>query len=181
MMHSTSGKRGYEPYVREPFILEAHDVISRDEMREILLAEERLRAGAEYQAAIDGTGYDLAKLSAVTREVQLRALREVLGEARVPPGDRDGAGSDATADVLLGQLHGARQKYRGDPTMNQITVYQRHDRSRAGSLRVGHAAPDVSVVDAATGLPRQLLSFMQSRGGGSASTKPLVLLCGSLS
>ena len=170
MMHSTSGKRGYEPFVREWFMLDASETISRDEMCAVLRAEDRLRAGADYQTAIDGTAYDLEKLSAVTKEVQLRAIREVLGEERVPPGVSDGR----AADVLLSQLHGARHQYRHDPSMNRLTVYQRHDRSRAGTLRVGSAAPDVSIVDASTGQPRQLLSYL-------AHGRPLVLLCGSLS
>ena len=49
-------------------------------------------------------------------------------------------------DDMLLAYHNARYDTRNDPELNNITVYQRHDRSRAGNLQCGNTAPNPFVL-----------------------------------
>ena len=99
----------------------------------------------------------LYKLETITKDVQRQAIREVLGGSTFNPGKatwRMSPLSEPPADQLHGPkqqtmiqalvmdehlraLHNARWELRNDPELNALTVYQRQDRSRRGSLRVG--------------------------------------------
>ena len=187
MYHSTSGKLGFTPHAVPLRGKEFIPVITKSQMRRILLEENRLRLSRSYQAQITQTGYVLADLHRVTLGIQRLAIKHALGTDVIA---RFTAHANATAeaagrhfskfqtpvmDNLLTQLHNARYAYRNDPDMNALTVYQRFDRSRPGSLKTGDAAPDVTVVDLTTGEERPLLSYLPDK------EEPLVLVCGSVS
>ena len=188
MYHSTSGKLGFTPYaVRLPQNNHNIPVITRDQMRLIMINENRLRLSAPYQQAITDSGYVLQDLHRVTLNIQRTAIKQVLGTDVIARFQRaateaaEAKGGPAydkfrhgVMDNLLTQLHNARYQYRDDPEMNKLTVYQKFDRSRPGTLQRGDAAPDVDVVDLASGQRRALLSYLDAE-------RPLVLVCGSVS
>ena len=132
----------------------------------------------------------LYKLETITKDVQKQAIREVLGRTTFNPGAATWQaplgepGQQMTMQQVfrmneyLKALHNARWQMRDDPELNALTVYQRQDRSRRGSLRVGDAAPDVPLLrPTPTGAetePASVLSMMRPQ-------RPLVLVCGSVS
>ena len=195
MYHSTSGKLGFTAHA-VPLRGTPGDIplITRAQMKAILAAENRLRLGDDYQQRITDTNYVLSDLHAVTLRLQRDAIKEVLGSdvaVRLLAQAHASAESDGRKfdkfrhpimDHLLTQLHNARYEYKDDPEMNAITVYQRFDRSRRGTLRKGDAAPNVDVIDLASGEARPLLSYLpQPQEEEAQACDGLVLVCGSVS
>jgi len=74
-------------------------------------------------------------------------------------------------------LNYARHQYRDDPEMNNITVYQRRDRSREGFLGVGYALPHV-VLSTLDGEEISLHDYIKKIQGDSG--RPLVITAGSI-
>lgn len=78
--------------------------------------------------------------------------------------------------VAIVSLRNARYRFRHLPELNRLTVYQRHDRSRKGTLVAGDSCPpEVNVVDIRTGKSLNLLRDV------CGDTHTTVLLCGSVS
>lgn len=154
MYHSTSGKSGYgyygSPHAR---------VIPRLVMKQILQREEELRFSQDYHNTISQRD-DLKWI----REVTLKLQKSVLAEF----------GYDDAKGLLA--LHNARGKYLDDPEMNQITVYQRMDRSRKGDLKRGMSLPDVKL-STLDGKIITLHEFINSR---KDPNKPIVITAGSI-
>ena len=187
MFHSTSGKFGFEPY-----IVRSRAKLSRTELLNIMTEEDKLRASSKTQEAYSlalntynwkdiqvaikkrddssqalSFNRDMDKvlehLADITTSLQEQAIRSFISE-------------DKLIEVGIGEylktLRNARFEYRNDDEMNNITVYQRFDKSQRGTHGVGDLAPNVSLYDGEN-KPIDLLSL--------ANGKPLVLICGSIS
>jgi len=118
MYHSTSGKYGFQPHWKPTFL-----TISKGQLRKIMIREEELRMSEVIQQQYTDSD-DLTHLRDVTIALQRQALIE--------------NGIDISEiDEALSVLHNARFMYKNDPDMNNITVYQRMDRSREGDVTMG--------------------------------------------
>lgn len=188
MFHSTSGKFGFEPHV-----VLSRARLSRDELLRIMTEEDKLRASKETQEAysqalrtynwngvkLHRTGRNdgsqaltlnrkmdsiLEELALITTNLQEHAI-----ELYIP--------SDKIRQTGMGEylkaLRNARFEYRNDDEMNNLTVYQRYDKSKRGELGVGMSPPNI-LLNNTMGDSIDLLS-LQNDG------KPLVLICGSIS
>jgi hypothetical protein len=199
MYHSTSGKIGYALHDTP-----SRGTLTRDEMSRIFVTEDRLRATPTTQSAYTSaqTNYSpsamttqagmadpggdgsmrpqaitacfnrvLKVLATITEELQAKALLAELGHNRVAElGGTEGA---------LTALHNGRFLWQSDSDLNQLTVYQRFDKSRNGPLRVGDPAPNVPLLRLEPAEPDGIthtdISTLEQPG------RPLVLVCGSIS
>lgn len=136
-------------------------------------------------------GYKLAmrraldRLATTTTDLQRQAIWETLSGYRLEQPEYEefiqawmlagqlSACRCSVEDDMLTALHNARYDYRNDPELNKLTVYQREDRSRAGTLRRGDPAPNPLVLDLLGRRQRLLDTF--ARPG-----RPLVMICGSV-
>jgi len=157
MLHSSSGKRHFELY-HEP----TNYKIPKGVMKAILIREDQLRASAEYQAKYNEDD-DLSHFREVTRELQLQALREV------------GIVDAELLDALV-VLNNARFDYKDDPEMNQLTVYQRLDRSRQGTLKNESKLPNVPLIDE----EGKSVMFADIEAESAAQGKALAIIAGSV-
>jgi len=121
MYHSTSGKRGFLPYIVDTMLQ-----IEPSQMKKIFEREEELRMGTEYHDKISEKD-DVKWIRDVTVALQEQVLAEF------------GYGKE-----YLVVLRNARYQYRNDPEMNQITVYQRCDRSKDGDIEHGGYYPNIT-------------------------------------
>lgn len=162
MFHSTSGKCGFEPYAAPTSCAIDKEVLIRTLQR-----EEELRNCQETQEAYTQAlhNQDLAQLATITEQLQCRALTETGVLTQYP--------SHLHVKQALIALHNARFEYAHDPTVNDLTVYQRRDRSRRGALRLGDTAPDVPLFTIKVE-PTSLAKY-------DSWNKPLVLVVGSAS
>jgi len=152
MYHSTSGKRGFEPYqISTDFYIE------KEVLRSILIREDELRSSEEYQQEWTQND-DLTWIRDVAIRIQQRALAE--------HGITDTRG--------LTVLQNARFKYKDDPTMNSLTVYMREDRSKKGNLRSGDEIPD-SPLFTLEGISTTLHKYIKQ-----LPNLPLIILSGSI-
>lgn len=118
MMHSTSGKSGYEPhYSPSSFVFEGDELLSR-----VLVRETELRNSDEIQARYSQNAVPyLEHIKDVTLGLQRQALRECgVGEHRV--------------EEALRALHNVRVTH---PHLLPLTVYGKFDTSLRGDLREG--------------------------------------------
>jgi len=163
MYHSTSGKKGFRAYQQpwEPPFL----VIPKTQMKLILQREEELRASLEIQNQYTESD-DLAHLRDVTIELQKRALRE------------NGI-KEEHLQQALNILHSARFTYQHDPEMNNITIYQRKDRSREGNVQMGLPIFDDIVVYNLEGKPVVLKRYIDELL--SQNPLPVLIFSGSVS
>jgi len=153
MYHSTSGKNGFRPYeVRTDYQIEKSLLI------QILKREDELRHSQEYQNEYTKSD-DLGWLRDVTTKIQERALAEY--------GITDSQG--------LIVLRNARFQYKDDPSINQLTVYMRQDRSRLGDLKYHDLAPDANLFT----LENNQITFLQYLD--SLPKRPNVIFVGSIS
>jgi hypothetical protein len=156
MFHSTSGKRGYGFYYVDGHITR----IPKETLKKMLQREEELRKSKEYHETISQHD-DLKWIRDVTVKLQKQVLREF------------------GYDTKLGRrtLNNARFQYLDDPEMNNITVYQRMDRSREGDLKNGYAVPNVklSTMSGETVMLHDYIEKMQS-----GSDRLLVITAGSI-
>jgi len=127
MLHFTSGKSGYMYYGTSMPAVRIR--IPREKLMEILKLEDTYRASREYQDMYSKKD-DLAWFKEVTIEIQKRALLETGLEIE-------------NLQQGLDALWRARGDFHSDPAINQLTVYQRKDRSRAGSMFDGCLVPNV--------------------------------------
>jgi len=128
MMHSTSGKNGYT-YYTNPYGDAVGCLIPKDKLIQIMKLEDTYRSSEEFQQKYSEKD-DLAWFRDVTIEIQKRAiLFSGFDEGRIEEG--------------LKALWMARGVYAEDEEINQLTVYQRKDRSRAGNLINGSPMPNV--------------------------------------
>ena len=81
----------------------------------------------------------------------------------------------------LNDLHNARFEYKDDPEMNSITVYQRQDKSREGSLKVGYDAPDAPLLQIVRDDFVVDTSISELIAKADEANVPLVLFAGSVS
>lgn len=209
MYHSTSGKTGYEPHIEPTSVSFSRDELRRifareDELRASAATQQQYtNALASYNPddAFDPGGEGapaeeagerratsamrivLYKLETITKDVQKQAIREVLApSARILLGEPDQQPTIVQAlhmKECLKALNNARWEMRDDPELGALTVYQRQDRSRRGSLRVGDAAPDVPLLRSTLygGTEAQSVSMLSMM----RPHRPLVLVCGSVS
>jgi len=157
MLHSTSGKSFHEL-----FNAPSKYQIPRDQMKRILIREDILRASNEIQEEYSMRD-DLAWFRDVTENLQRRALQE------------EGVAPSDVAEALI-TLHNARRVYQSDSEMNQLTVYQRLDRSRAGDLSEGEMCPDAALATL-SGEPTSLLAYIATL----PTDMPLFIFAGSAS
>jgi len=107
---------------------------------------------------------DLAWFRDVTLEIQTRALLE--------------SGLDKeNIKMALEMLWSTRGQYNDDPDVNQLTIYQRKDRSRAGALAPGGDMPNVPLQTLA-GSETDLKTYCKSLKNPEL---PLFLISGSVS
>jgi len=151
MFHSTSGKRGFEG-----FAVPTDFKIEKDILRNILIREDQLRASEEFQKEYSAND-DLGWLRDVTIRIQKQALSE--------NGIEDPNG--------LTVLRNARFEFKDDPSMNNLTVYMRQDRSKSGTLNVHDMAPNAFLCSL-DGTDTTLFDYMKSIGD-----LPLIILAGS--
>jgi len=104
---------------------------------------------------------DLQWIRDVTEEVQKKILAEF--------------GYDRPEGRMA--LNYARYQYKEDPEMNQITVYQRQDRSTEGTLVVGCALP-YTMLSTLEGEEISLHDYIKKIQGNSG--RPLVITAGSI-
>ncbi|KAK3236200.1 hypothetical protein CYMTET_53645 [Cymbomonas tetramitiformis] len=162
MYHSTSGNCGFEPYEKP-----TRCTMDKQVLIQTLQLEEGLRNCQETQDAYTQAlhNQDLLHLATITERLQIRAL--------VQTGVILPSSSSQDVKQALIALHNARFQYAQDPTVNAITVYQRQNRSRQGTLRLGDAAPDVPLFTTEDE-PTSLAKY-------DSWNKPLVLIVGSAS
>ena len=126
----------------------------------------------------------LDRLAATTTDLQRQAIWETLSGSLLGQPEYEefrqtwmSAGQLGSLcrveDDMLNALHNARYDYRNDPEINKLTVYQREDRSRAGTLKRGDPAPNPLVLDL-QGRQQRLLDVFSRPG------RPLVMICGSM-
>jgi len=151
MYHSTSGKRGFEAYA-----VSTEYQIEKEILRNVLIREDQLRASEEFQKEYSKDD-NLEWLRDVTLRIQMEALSEY--------GIVDPRG--------LIVLRNARFKFKEDPSMNNLTVYMRQDRSKRGTLNFHDMAPDSSLC-CLDGTDTTLFDYMKSIGN-----LPLIILAGS--
>jgi hypothetical protein len=132
-------------------------------MKSILIREDELRASTEYQEKYNQQD-DLTWFRDVTREIQMRALRE------------NGIIEEELNTALV-VLNNARFDYKDDPEMNQLTVYQRLDRSREGSLKEQHKLPNVRLVDE----EGKTVMLADIEAKSASNGKALAIIAGSVS
>jgi len=157
MYHSTSGKRGFDPFYKR-----TNYVIPKETLKKILIREDELRASPEMQERY--SAYDsLNWIKTVTEQIQEMALHEF-------------GFSDPEGGVVL---NNARFVYKDDPEMNQLTIYMREDKSRRGDLLVGDMYPNANL-KRLDGSPISLHDYISSIRGALPSSRPLVLLAGSV-
>jgi hypothetical protein len=166
MFHSTSGKSGWNYYqsVGTPRLEKRWFELQKAKIKRLLIAEDELRLSDFYQKRYSEKD-TLQHLRDVTVEIQKEACKKA------------GMEYDWWA---IETLRAAREAYLDDPEMNQLTVYQRHDTSRRGDLRVGHVAPDAALLDLA-GQETTLMQYFASLNEHLSQPLPLVLLVGSVS
>jgi len=129
MYHSTSGKYGFQPHWKPSFL-----TIPKWQLKKIMMREEELRMSEEIQQKYTDSD-NLEHLRNVTINLQRRALLE------------NGIIEDQMEEAL-NVLHNARFMYQHDPDMNNITIYQRKDRSREGNVEMGlPIKEDITVYD----------------------------------
>jgi len=155
MFHSTSGKRGFDPYHSETFGFK----IGRSDMKKILEREEELRMGMEYQEKISEKD-DLEWIRSVTMELQIRVLNEF-----------------GFTERYLRSLNNARFSYKNDPEMNNITVYQRCDKSRRGDIRREGCCPNIEDLYRLNGSTTSLKEFLDEQ---LVSANQTLILAGSI-
>jgi len=193
MFHSTSGKYGFEPH-----IVNTRARLSKEELKKIMMEEDRLRASKEIQEAYSQAlkSYEvwnnidqylaesggasqasvvnqqmesvLEKLAIITTELQERAIKEFI------PLDKIRA---LGMTQYLRALRNARFQYVNDDEMNQLTVYQRHDKSERGNHGIGLDAPNITLLDIDAMGESKGIDVLSLQEGG----KPLILICGSIS
>eukprot|EP00035_Acanthoeca_spectabilis_P027279 m.466002 g.466002 ORF g.466002 m.466002 type:complete len:200 (-) comp24808_c0_seq1:614-1213(-) len=197
MYHSTSGKIGYAPHS-----LPCAGTLTKDEAIAVLTREDALRASdaiqAEYTAALEGYRGEhppappgessaantaisspqddtkemhrvLQKLADTTTRLQEEALTAVLGQARLLE-------LGGVSEALIA-LHNTRFAWQADPEVNQLTVYQRQDKSTHGNLSPGDPAPDTALLR----LNPDATTDSTSVRALERPDRPLVLICGSIS
>eukprot|EP01127_Copromyxa_protea_P007248 TRINITY_DN1716_c0_g1_i1.p1 TRINITY_DN1716_c0_g1~~TRINITY_DN1716_c0_g1_i1.p1 ORF type:complete len:167 (-),score=20.11 TRINITY_DN1716_c0_g1_i1:657-1157(-) len=164
MAHFTSGKRGYVMYTNADGHLPIP--IENSILYRILTLEDTYRASEEYQDMYSQKD-DLSWFRDVTLALQQRALREA------GFGVEWGIGVSEKAGLM--SLWSARGALAGNPLYNQLTVYQRKDRSREGSLRNGDLAPAVTLYTQ-NHEPVDFLDYMSQFGD-----KPVFIIAGSVS
>jgi len=129
MLHSSSGKRGYDYHRSEVVDYE----IPKEIMKEILILEDQMRGSHFYQEKYSQSD-NLIWFRDVTKEIQEKALRD----NGIPEEDLEKG---------LKVLNNARYDYRDDPEMNRLTIYMREDNSKAGFLFQGCDVVDVPLLD----------------------------------
>lgn len=97
-----------------------------------------------------------------------------------------GPGAPAGALLTVAQLRSALKQLRTagqtNPELGALQVYVRANRCTRGPLRNGDLAPDVSVLDAYSGLPTSLHEVVRSQPAGpTGRKKPVMLLAVSYS
>jgi len=160
-MHMTSGKAGYNLYSDQPRIKLFH--IPKEQLIEILRNEDQLRSSKEYQDKYSEKD-SLAWFRDVTLEIQTKALLN------------SGISRENLA-VVLPELWSARGEYLYDPDVNTLTVYQRKDRSKDGTLYPGCTMPNASLwtmTGEITNLQKYISSFKNP-------DLPLFIIAGSVS
>jgi len=161
MTHMSSGKTGYNMYSDPPRSKTFN--IPKEQIIEILRYEDKLRSSKEYQDKYSEKD-SLAWFRDVTLEIQTKALLN----SGIRRGD---------LAVALPELWSARGDYLDDPDVNALTVYQRKDRSRAGTLEPGCTMPNVSLwtmTSEITDLQKYISSFKNPN-------LPLFIIAGSVS
>jgi len=160
MMHFTSGKNGYEyhhgsnpPHIRIP----------KEKLIEVLKLEDIYRSSPEYQAKYSQKD-ELSWYRDVTIELQKRALLETgLDESDITTG--------------LSELWDARGRWQNDPEINQLTVYQRKDRSVRGILWKDSEVPNVPLYT----MSLELTSMSKYCASVKDPQLPMFLIGGSVS
>jgi len=189
MFHSTSGKYGFEPHVVQTLAQ-----FTREELIKVLIEEDSLRASQEIQDQytnalmnFDWTTDDVehyknsqSQMFKDKMEIVLERLADITTQLQetsiwrhIPKEKINSLGIQECLKVL----RNARFQFQDDPEINQLTVYQRSDRSRKGNLMIGSQAPNIllNVINdkMSNNSEVELLSLQQG--------KPLVLMCGSVS
>jgi len=77
-------------------------------------------------------------------------------------------------------LWSSRGHYADDPAFNELTVYQRKDRSRAGTLRAGDKMPNVPLNDR-DGTQVSLSDYYDSLQSSHEPNRPLFIIADSVS
>eukprot|EP01122_Echinamoeba_exundans_P008569 TRINITY_DN2864_c0_g1_i1.p1 TRINITY_DN2864_c0_g1~~TRINITY_DN2864_c0_g1_i1.p1 ORF type:complete len:158 (+),score=27.35 TRINITY_DN2864_c0_g1_i1:51-524(+) len=127
MTVSSSGKRGYKLYFGPTT---TH--IPRDDMMKILRTEDHYRFCQEYQDKYTACGDDLDKIAEVTKELQLRALRDY----------------GYTQDDAIVALNNMRFNYENDDEVRNLAVYHRTDICfNWKGLRPRKTAPNAKIYD----------------------------------
>jgi len=165
MMHFTSGKNGYE-YWRPHGVEDSSEKrvrIPKAKLIEVLELEDKYRSSPEYQAKYSEKD-ELSWYRDVTLEIQKRALLETgLNEDEISIG--------------LSELWEARGRWQWDPEVNQLTVYQRKDRSRRGELYESSDVPEVSLAT----MSHELTSLHAYCASVTNPHLPMFLIGGSVS
>jgi len=129
--------------------------------KKVLQKEDELRSSEWAQ-----NEYGADDSEAWLRDVTLKIQRRALTENDLPANSK-----------YLDMLHTCRLAFENDPEMNKLTVYQRYDRSTAGTLKAGDDLPDAPLLNfdgSLTSLHEYILTTHDSN-------KPLVIYSASVS
>jgi len=138
---------------------------SKEKMKDILILEDELRASEHWQNQYSCSD-NLKWFKSVTHQIQSRALID-----------------NGFEDVLergINALNRARYEYRDDPSMNKLTVYMRHDRSKMGHLQPGDPVPNVPLLTI-DGKSIKFHDYINSLKSSNGKDKPLFVIAGSIS
>lgn len=161
MYHSTSGKAGYAGYqIPCAYKFKLEDAVA------VLTAEDLLRASPLTQDAYSQKE-DFEWLKKVTVDCQVAAINKV-----VP-----GAIEEHGVETMLTALHNLRfdPRIAGDPRYNQLTVYQRCDKSHPGTVVEGGALADAPMTTSSG----EEVSFVEYLDREEFRGRPVVVVAGS--
>ncbi|KAG2379116.1 hypothetical protein C9374_007754 [Naegleria lovaniensis] len=126
MFHSTSGKSGYNLYLRPtPVVIEKETAIL------LLKEEQRLRRDPRTQQAYTEADDDLFQIERITMDLQEQVVANVLGLKR-----NQGLMYDEAFNNFMVAYRNLRCRFRNDPDINTLTDYFKYDMSRACSLEL---------------------------------------------
>jgi len=171
MAHYTSGKNGY--FVNH---FGSHIRFSNEQKGELLRDEQRLRDSDRYQELYSRKD-DLMWFRDVTIMLQLECLQEIIEDIRNisqlnSPGEAE--------DRALKSLWSLRSDCREDPNLSNVTVYQKHDRSREGTLTKGVVAPDATLADR-DGNKFSFYDHISKLNEQAGEKRPIFVIAGSVS
>jgi len=169
MAHFTAGKKGLNLY--EPRYYQTDQKIPKNLLIQMYTLEDQYRSSEHYQD-LYSLKDDLGWFRDITVGLQIKVL--------MATGFLDRRGGEEETKRALDQYWAQRGIYSDDPDINQLTVYHRKDRSRAGSLKQHDIVPCVKLADR-SGKEFTLYDYYEQLQLQSTQDRYLFIISGSVS